>query len=115
MFPSEEHSRCREKQVNDTVQQQEETKYSHRLFSLRLAIDSGNGMPFSLVQKSTSPRCDIIESLDRKRLWRPAPNNDGKLATLGFNSRSKIGPIRPHISKRCLGPMCGYLRSWNQI
>lgn len=86
---------------------------SLRLFSLRRATDSGSGIPLRRVQKSSRLRCVMIVSLDRSKLWRPAPNNDGKLATLGFNSRSKIGPMRVHISSKCLGPMCGYFRSWN--
>lgn len=88
------------------------TSYNlQRLFSLRTTIDSGSGAPFSLVQKSTKRRCVIIVSLDRNRLCRPAPSNDCTLVTLGLISRSRIGPMRLHISKRCLGPMCGYFRS----
>lgn len=52
-------------------------------------------------------------SAERRRDWRPAPSNEVTPGTLGLISLSRIGPIRQQMSNKYVGPMWGYLRSWN--
>jgi len=52
-------------------------------------------------------------SAERRRDWRPAPSNEVTPGTLGLISLSRIGPIRRQMSNKYVGPMWGYLRSWN--
>lgn len=84
------------------------------LFGRRFS-DSWRGIPWIRVQWSTSDLGRTHESRVRNKLCRPAPNNDWTPDTQGTASRSKIAGMRPHISSRCCGEMCEYLRSYGFI
>lgn len=80
------------------------------LLTLRLA-DSILGIECSRVQWSSSGLLLTRVSRFRSKLCRPAPSSDITPGTLGANSFSSMGGTRLHISNKCCGPICEYLRS----